>query len=544
MMQKAFTISILFILFASLSIDFVCGFSSPPVFASSLVNLPLNDSISDFNEEAYDFVHRFLCKRFVKGFPRGILPLSRGEISAILLELEKKQEKGEISLSKTDKGRLEALLAYFSDELQELGERSNKRRHVMFLKGEQYQFSADFSLLQESLTRTGKSFSLEGREYITSILPDIHGQVRHDFAFASSMAYRFLYGDFFADIFRDESSWTQFEGKLQNTTTVDAYLLFKLPWFSLQLGKDNLRWGPGYHGALLVSENPLSWDMIKLLASYKNIKFNAFTAILRDENEDINQKYLSGHRIEGFFWNRIGIGLSEVIVYGNRFEPSYLNPLSIYLITEMNITKADSRAKGGDNILISGDMRIRLDNVELYGELMVDDADPSRDFHYWDNKFGILGGVYLTDLLVFRDTDLKIEYAFINQYAYTHEAPVNPYTHFSSVIGHQIGPDADDLWVQLKHRFTDKLEFALTYELERHGEGNITKGTPEKSSQWTPLSGVTQSEHSLSLGCSYTHIGRYRLGIAYKRNWMKNLVHQHGKKASGQEITVEGVYRF
>lgn len=552
-MQKAFVISILaFILILSHSgFAFVSFANSLP--AAQLINVPLKDNISDFNREAYEFVYRFLTKRMVEGIERGTLPLSRGEINNILLELKKKQENGAIHLSEVDKERLEALLAYFSDELQQATEKNEglkKRRHVLSLKGEQNLFSVDLSLLQESRTRKGLSFSQKGTQYTTSILPSVYGQVRHDFAFSSTMAYRFLTGDFFADTFVDESRYSQYgrlANSLQNTANIDAYLLFKLPWFSMQIGKDNMRWGPGYHGTLLISEHPISWDMIKLTASYKPIKFSSFTAILGTNigtnSGGTDKKYLSGHRIEGFLWNRIGLGLSEVVVYGDRFVPNYLNPITIYLIEADRIVVYSPY---NDNELISGDIRISLSNIELYGELMVDDYNVGEGFHAWDTKFGILGGIHLTDPFGFPDTDVFMEYVFINQYAYTNESPINIYRHYTSVIGHHIDSDADDFWAQLKHRFTDKLETTLTYELERHGEGDITKGIPptETGSTWAPLSGITQSEHSISVGLSYTHIGRYRLGMEYRNNWLKNLGNRRGKRASGQEITIEGAYRF
>lgn len=512
-------------------------------FANLLVNLPLKDNISPFNEETYDFVYRVLTKRAIEGIPRGTLPLSRGEICDILLELKKKQEDGVIKLSKTDQERLKAILAYFSDEMHELGiseEKSNPKNHILELKDEQYKFWLDLSLLQESRTRNGKSFSEEGTQYATSVLPAAFGQVRDDFAFSSLMAYRFLWGDFFTDTFVDESRYRQFSGRLYNTATINTYLLFKLPWFSLQFGKDKLRWGPGYHGALMISENSRSMDMIKLSASYKTIKFNSFTAILQD-GEDSSRRYMSGHRIEGFLWNRIGLGFSETIVYGKRFEPGYLNPVTIYLIAEPSYSPDIN-----DNVLASADMRILLNNVELYGEIMVDDYNFGQGFYHWDNKFGILGGLYITDPLGIKDTDILMEYTFINQYCYTHEDYINAYKHFDSVIGHQIGTDADDIWFQLKHRFTDKLETTLAYELERHGEGDIKNGNPPSrgTSKWTYLSGIIQSEHSLSFGLSYTHIGRYRFGMEYKFSRFKNYLNQESNNISGQEITVEGIYRF
>ena len=127
----------------------------------------------------------------------------------------------------------------------------------------------------------------------------------------------------------------------------------------MQFGQDNVQWGPGYHGNLMLSADPNAMDMLKLQTTYKTVTYTAFTGILEDISVDINEKYISGHRIEGYFWNRFGIGLSEVVVFGNRFEPSYLNPVSIYLISEQTIARGDSRVPGsGDNILASVDLAI------------------------------------------------------------------------------------------------------------------------------------------------------------------------------------------
>ena len=68
--------------------------------------------------------------------------------------------------------------------------------------------------------------------------------------------------------------------------------------------------------------------------------------------QDIGRKGTSG----------IGLafGLSEIVVYGDRFEPGYLNPITIYLINEQPISRADGRVPGsGDNVMMSVDMRLR-----------------------------------------------------------------------------------------------------------------------------------------------------------------------------------------
>ena len=349
----------------ALCIAFSC-LSIPPIEANSLINVSLNADISDFGTETYSFVNRILNKRLVPGITRGSLPLTRGEVVSLLSALSQKHIDGEIELSYVDKQHLRALMQLYTDELPLTHVGSRRWLHVMHSKDDDYHLVFDLAASQRAISRSSAAFPMRGITHITSLIPHVHGQIRDDFAFSTNPGYNFLYGEIFADILPDETWYPHgIEGNLENRVPIDAYLKFKLPWFELQIGQDKLRWGVGYHGTLLVSENPTAIDMIRLKASFKHLTFCAFTAILEDENSEVNEKFLSGHRIEGYFWDRLGVGLSEVIVYGDRFELSYVNPVNVYLVDMVTTERGDSRAVRaaggiGDNILISGDVRCRL----------------------------------------------------------------------------------------------------------------------------------------------------------------------------------------
>ena len=72
---------------------------SATVEGASLINVPLNPDLSDFNRETYRFVHRLLNKRVLPGIRRGSLPLTRKQVVSYLLEVDQKQKNGEIALS-------------------------------------------------------------------------------------------------------------------------------------------------------------------------------------------------------------------------------------------------------------------------------------------------------------------------------------------------------------------------------------------------------------------------------------------------------------
>ena len=520
--------------------------------AASLINVPLNPEISDFNTETYRFIHRLLNKRVVSGVPRGSLPFTRKQVASILLQTSEKLKNNQITLSENDQKRLEQLLGFYSEAGTQTAPK--RRLHLMSLTDDStYRFSFDLSASQQEITRLVDNVSEmptdEGNMHITNLYPHIYGQFEDSFAFTTDLAYRFLYGDIFDDVFQDESKYRQLEGQLKNRTAVNGYLKLKAPWAELLLGQDNIQWGPGYHGNLLVSANPIAFDMLKFQTTFKTVSFTGFTAVLEDMSEEINEKFISGHRIEGYFWDRFGLGISEVVVYGNRFEPGYLNPVNIYLINEQTISRADSRTPGsGDNVFASVDMRLRpLNNFEIYGELMVDDGNPAASFKHWDTKFGILGGIYLTDPFGLQDTDFQAEYTFINQYTYTHVNPFNVYKHFTSVIGHHIGTDADNLWIEVRRRFTDKLETVFGYELERHGEGDVDISHPPdapKDDVWTPLSGITHSEHRLKIGFNWVDLGRYSIYGEWTRVWRRNVGNKQDVNESGNEIEAKALYRF
>ena len=537
---------------------------SPMVEAASLINVPLNPDLSDFNRETYRFIHRLLNKRVLPGIPRGSLPLTYKQVVSYLLEVDQKQKNGDIALSGIDQKRLNDLLTFFREDREsaklaaEAGsEEASSRRHLMTLAGEDYHFFFDMRGSQRFISHLVDNVSqeppIEGNMFVTTIYPHLYGQVGEAFAFTTDIAHRFVYGELFEDFFPDETKIRQLEGNLKNRTAINGYLKFDLPWFELQLGQDTLQWGPGYHDSLLISKNPLAMDMIKLQATYKPVTFTAFTGILEDMAEDINEKYISGHRVEGYFWDRFGFGLSEVVVYGSRFEPGYLNPVNIYLINEQPISRADGRVPGsGDNVLMSVDMRLRpIDDFEIYGELMVDDGNPAANFKHWDTKFGILGGIYVTDPFGIPDTDFQAEYAFINQYAYTHVNPVNVYKHFTTPIGHQIGSDADNLWLEMRRRWTNKLETVFGYELERHGSGDIDTEHPAdapKDDVWTPLSGITQSDHRLSIGANWvvigSSVGSYSIYAEWARVWQRNVGNRTDVHENANEIEAKFLYRW
>ncbi|MFQ6039933.1 MAG: capsule assembly Wzi family protein, partial [Candidatus Poribacteria bacterium] len=119
--------------------------------------------------------------------------------------------------------------------------------------------------------------------------------------------------------------------------------------------------------------------------------------------------------------------------------------------------------------------------------------------------------------------------------------------HYDAVIGHHIGADADDLFIDVRHWFTDKLRMSIGYELERHGEGDVNKPHPTdapRDDEWKFLSGVTESTNSISIGLSYAVVGRYFADLKYTVSWVKNVSNKLNENSTRHQFILNGSYRF
>ncbi|MCZ6681282.1 MAG: hypothetical protein O7E52_29030 [Candidatus Poribacteria bacterium] len=502
-------------------------------WAHPLLNVPLDDPMAS---EVYDFVDRVVLKYQLKGILKNRRPYTHGKVSKILDQLR----VGNFPLTRIERKRLARLTRYFSVESSPL----------LQAKGEDYRLDLNLELGQISTHRT-KPANPSGTEYAWQTRPIVRGGVRDDFAFATDLRFYLITNTVLQNTVRVEVEENQSGENFITAGLVPAYAKFKLPWFELLVGKDNLSWGPGRHGNLLLSANPLPMDMIQIQAQYGKIGFQAFTAIAESLH---GKKTLSGHRLDLNLWDRVNLGIAETVVIGEEnFELRFLNPFTIYTVTELSgegILKGPKETSLG-NTLISGTMELRiLRNLGLYGELLIDDFQPRyglNSYRHWASKFGIQLGIQLVDPLSIDNTDLRIEYAFLNQFAYTHKSPINAYTHFNRLIGHEIGSDADDLWISFRHWLTDALSGALTYELERHGEGDVTLPHPADAppdDRWEFLSGTPEVTHAFSVEGQYHAIGNFLVKGRYTFSRITNLDRRKGVQDNQYEVVLMALYRL
>lgn len=254
-----------------------------------------------------------------------------------------------------------------------------------------------------------------------------------------------------------------------------AYLLFSHKYLNVQFGKDANVWGPAWRGQLFLSNFATSYDQFKLQIALDRVKFTYVLAWLKHYTSDYfkgdpGTKIMASHRLECAPFRFIDIGLHSAVIYAGRsFEPAYMNPVMFFRSAEHYLGDQDNAVMGLDFELKA------IKNTKLYGELFLDDVTTSKlGSGFYGNKYGLTAGLFVVDPFNLANLDARVEYTAVRPFVYSHKDTVTAYAHFITPLGHVIGPNSDNLFLQLRYRLSRRTLFDLSFERYRFG-GNTAE---------------------------------------------------------------------
>ena len=304
--------------------------------------------------------------------------------------------------------------------------------------------------------------------------------------------------------------------------------------FCLQVGRDYMRWGPGYQGSLMLTDNSPAFDMFKYSGtidlndsgeSMAKINFTKFFSLL--DSLDEQNRYFSGQRLEYKPFDALTLGLSETAVISYDSSLLFINPIPFippYYITRWiaDVLKQPSEI----NTNVGVDMELNFHpGIKLYGEWMADDFILTPKTNPYPNRTGFLAGAYFADPLSNGNTDFRIEYTHINNFVYFPTHPWQDYLYQGEYIGHPLGPDADQLYLELTHNLSDRLNLSLSYNQERHGEGQTgipLPSDPMIANENIFLSGIIEKQQAYQAQLSYTISPQWEISAGVTRENIKN----------------------
>ncbi|RPH89465.1 MAG: hypothetical protein EHM72_20340, partial [Calditrichaeota bacterium] len=164
------------------------------------------------------------------------------------------------------------------------------------------------------------------------------------------------------------------------------------------------------------------------------------------------------------------------------------------------------------------------------------------------NKYGTTTGFHHINLLNVPQLDIRCEYARLRPFTYSHKNPLTSYYHFSTILGHWIGPNADILLGDLSYRFSYRTLFRIQIERLRQGENtpllnvggdaNIPHESLSEDENAPFLAGILESSSRIRLKLSYEPLRNLFLQLEY--SWTAYTSQQPGDNEfnSGQRQEV------
>jgi len=271
-----------------------------------------------------------------------------------------------------------------------------------------------------------------------------------------------------------------FEGEDPKVELEKGYLKAEGAKIELEVGRDSLWWGPGYHGALLMTNNARPFDLIKisnsqpfLLPVLGPFKFNIFVSRLDYGEPSVPKPLLYGLRLNFKPFPIFELGFSQIAIFAGegRGDLSFGDYFKIlYSNKNRDGTKLDS------NQQVAVDFVLRWPNfdkilpiarsLKFYGELGAEDTGKLPD------RRAYLFGVTLNDILLFGRMDLRLEYANTSPKSvpnawYQHGS--YPPIYHDRIFGHHVGSDGEEYFGRLTIYLSPKLLLGIDFDAETQG---------------------------------------------------------------------------
>jgi len=511
----------------TLALPFVL-FSS--AYAGGSTNVPLHNWTYFANQ--WDWTYDALIKLALAGWvERPVLatkPMGRMEVARLVAEAQKKRE-GKGGEGDELAWLLEDLKEEFREELSIIEEeaRGLKPRPRIVEPVERVQVRSGYAENDIRLENSQGELLREG--------------LNSRFAFSS----RAQLGDFLSLYGHPEFLLNEEESKGR---LVEGYL--KLTYYNVELevGRESVWWGPGFHGAMLFSNNAEPLDLVKLssaepfplpwfLKSLGPVKLTFFLARL-EKDRDFPRAKLAAWRINFTPSPLIEVGVARVVEFGGKGRPTVKWQDIPKILVESN-DKPESKFNTNQIYSIDATLRLRdiaryvpiARDLEVYGELGVDDTCCEDVF--WPLKPAFLVGMYTPNLFQRPNMDFRVEYTLTTSYSFTHGIYSTGYSYKGNPIAHFIGTKGDDLYM----RFTRRLDKNWLLGMEAD---NATVG----STQADQAFGTKEKRRFAGIDISYRYSRSWSFFAAYRLQRTENIGFVSGKDDTNNVLTLGVTHSF
>lgn len=487
-------------------------------------------------------IHQFLSRQAQKGnieITDFILPLSRKEIAASLALLTDSIHK----LSPIEQKELK----FYQMEYSEFNSRVTDS--TTFLK-------KDPSGRLRFLSVTKPDFLVRGDPVIG--LETIQG--REKSIFKNSVGIRFWghagknvsFQAYFADItesgtgidtakqFTNETGIVRTanvnpDARTLNYTQLRGNLTYSWNNGSVSVGNDQLQFGYGENGRIILSDKAPAYPFIRL--DYQPLKWFRFhyahswlqsgivdssesypkgNTIYGNDREVYVSKFMATHSFNFFPVKGLALSIGESMVYSDGLDVGYLIPLMFFKAYDQYASRYKINSGSNGQFFLQASSRNHIPKTHLYGSLFIDEIRISGIFNKAKsrNQIGFNVGASVTDLPISYLT-LGMEYTRLNPFVYQNLVPAQNYTSQNYILGDWIGQNADRLTAWVRYNPAPRLITSIQLNYTRKGADGSLEDQYYAEPQPSFLDGSTGTQKQLLVEVKYEIINQLRVSGSF-----------------------------
>jgi hypothetical protein len=286
----------------------------------------------------------------------------------------------------------------------------------------------------------------------------------------------------------------------QNATSINysdirASLNYRFKNGNISVGKDNIIWGYGENGHIILSNKVPSYPYFRLdYNPTKWLSFNYTHAWLNSNITDSSlsylnnsgrlendkrilfvQKFMATHSIQITPIKGLSLAIGESIIYSDKMDPGFLIPVNLFKFYDNNRSNYLIEAGSNGQYFFSINSRNQIKNTHLYGSLFIDEIKISALFNKIEkrNQLGYTLGASITDVLIPYLT-IGAEYTRVNPFVYNNLIPAQTYTSYGYSLGDWMGNNFDRAILYTKYNPFPKLQlYGRIQKIRKGGNGTI-----------------------------------------------------------------------
>ena len=263
---------------------------------------------------------------------------------------------------------------------------------------------------------------------------------------------------------------------------------------TLSMGKDWMNWGSGYNSRLILSDKAPSFPFIKLdIHPVEWFHFYYYHGWLNSRIDDTNrtyaaltkapdssvvqrkverEKYIAAHILEVTLTRGVKLSLGESLIYsdGNP-KLGFFIPVVFFRLVDHYYEGSDGSARGGNAQLFS-DLNISYwKNYNFFITSFIDEFSMSQFLkgETGRNQLGFTIGGSVYEPAGINNLTLRTEYTGILPWVYSNFIQTQTYTSSDYLLGHYIGQNSSQIFLQADYKYNAQLGFRLSGDITKNG---------------------------------------------------------------------------